>query len=177
MDKQQENKFVMVAHNHVAVKAPDYLYQAFINVLKETPIRPVAGDTLHVSIFTSKTPLTTFNPDKEKEYRITVGKAELWLDPYLGCTNLIVNVTSSDLISRHQEIENRYNGVSVYPHYTPHLTIAYDLPAHTRTRKAILNAFIDYVDDYLMGEEVSLSGEYLESTSGLSQILGVGQNP
>jgi hypothetical protein len=173
MNQKQDNKYVLIAHNHVAVKAPGYLYKAVAKLLEGTPIATTAEDNFHATVFYSKTPLNTFTPDPTKEFEVTITGARIWYDPYLGCTNLIIDLISPELEKRHEMIKEKCGGVSVYPKYEPHLTLVYDMPAFTHTRKSFLNAFTDYVQTYLTGEKIALTGEYLESTSGVSKALGI----
>jgi hypothetical protein len=171
-DTRNDGKLVMVAHNHVAIKPPPYLHQVLVKLFEGTSVRAVAADMFHATIFYSKVPLMTFTPDPAKEFQAQLAGSRIWYDSYMGCHNLIVNLDSPDMEERNKEIEEKYNGVSVYPVYVTHLTMVYDIPM-THKRISILNAFTDYMEDYLIGETITLTGEYLESTSGLAKALGL----
>lgn len=98
-------------------------------------------ESLHVTITRAKEPLRHLKLDPLKEYIAKISGAEVWLSPVTGKKNLVIKLNSPELFERREEA---LNGIEdFYPTYEPHLTVAYDLPAHRHDYRWWINEILN----------------------------------
>jgi 2'-5' RNA ligase len=92
---------------------------------KDVPNRTSKGE-IHITVAYSRTPIhITALGDLEPPYSIQPTRYSIFKSRS-GENCLVLEVASSDLVKRHNEIMTDYGASYDFPQYKPHLTLSYD---------------------------------------------------
>jgi len=89
---------------------------------------PVPSDKLHVTLLYSRRHMAGFKPRGRLESLIKARVAgfDVW-DTQDGKKALVARLDAPELVARHRELMDKYNGTYDFPEYKPHTTLSYDV--------------------------------------------------
>ena len=165
-------RFTFIPNNSLNVYPKDeetkFIFEPY---LRSAPYDAVRPDQLFVSIALAVGALEGITIEPDRVYSAFITGAEIWWDSYSDIKDLIITLESEELNIRHFEALARSNALSVYPEYKPHITLAFDIPNSNSRNRWWTNQIIQDFNTTHKGKLIRLSGEQLNSTSGIIEQL------
>lgn len=113
-------------------------------------------DKFHTTLIYSTKGADNVEVYDDIQYTVLPNKLEIW-DSKSGEKCLVLKIDCKQLVDRNLELMNKYQFVSDYPEYKPHITLSYSIGDWNR---------IDEMQSYLNNNKIYnmlvTSGEYME---------------
>lgn len=112
---------------YVAVKYNPYSLTKLIEVAHEYNVPNVISlDDMHTTLIYSTKGADTVEVHDKINYIGIPNKFNIW-ESQNGSKCLVLILNCNALVERNTELMNKYDFVSDYPEYTPHITLSYDV--------------------------------------------------
>lgn len=161
-------RFTFIANNSLSVSPKDTETRfIFAPYLRQSPYTSVPPEQLSVNIALARGSLDASSINPDRVYSAFIKGAEIWWDSYSDIKDLIITLESEELEQRNAEVLNRAGVNSVYPIYTPHMVLAFDIPNSTSRNRWWTNQVIEDFNTKHKGKLIRLTNEELNSTSGV----------